>query len=197
MQTLSTTKHGPIKTDPNNERIQTMSRSYIQPTDNDSCIHAHDIETDYDVMSGHSSYETKCYYEIKPGQRLRENCISRNCKYRKPIRHYAVTTPAMRIRARDWLSDETIASCLKPVSAGMGTIELPPYILGIQGIKVFHCDSGNEVILQINRNSRIPAKDTIADNLQEIVDKSYPEDLVDLINTAIDNKYDNIEISSI
>lgn len=174
-----------------------MPRSYIKHVDKYSCTHAYQEETDYDIMSGHSSYVTKCQYLVKPDQTYRTYCRPEKCPHQECIKHYCITNPTMRIRARDWLAENTITQCLKPVSAGMGTIELPPKILGIQGIKVFHCDSGNEVILQINRDNKIPDPNSFANNLQEIIDKSYPTDLVKLINTAIENKYDSIEIASI
>lgn len=45
------------------------------------CIYKKTIETDYDIISGHSTYEDICTKEEKYGER----CFDCYCKYREQL----------------------------------------------------------------------------------------------------------------
>lgn len=166
-----------------------MERKFIPHTDKYSCIYAESIETDYDVISGHSYYKTECRRsdpDDRPDRPINEACLNVACKHRVKYTPYVTTNRGMRIRATDWLTEETIKTFIKPVSVGDGTIEEPPVPIAIQGLRMFYADS--EVIIQVNRTKPIDTTTTINNGY------TTPDDLIKLLDTAIRNDYDTIEI---
>lgn len=47
------------------------------------CIYEEDVETDYDIQTGHSWYTVKCTYEGKNGEKCYYALYNRYCKDKK------------------------------------------------------------------------------------------------------------------
>lgn len=137
------------------------------------CIHEENIETDYDVTSGHAYYETRC--RIGRNTYLCSKCPARE------LPRISVTRKAIAIDARNWLSETTIADYLKPVTAGEGTIETPPKAPETDAIRLLFSADGS-VKIDILTN----------DPLDE--QSGLPGDLLRLINESIKKKIDIIEV---
>lgn len=148
-------------------------KTIIIPRD---CIHVEHIETDYDVISGHSDYTSMC--------RRTEPAVSTNDYKCSRCRHMetekiAVPITAIAVEARNWLSEATIVGFLKPIIDIGGTIEMPPLIPTTDKIRFLF--GGGQVKLDILTNEPMPK------------DIGLPDDLIELINYAVERKVDTIE----